>query len=298
MLLSEHIPPLLQSGNLEFIARTIAEGFLSGQHTSVQKGVGTDFNQYKVYQQGDDPGKIDWKLFARSDRYFVRESERESECPIHFVMDCSASMDYRADGDKRLSKLAYASYLAGALAYLAQRQGDPASLTCIGAQQPLPIAAGTGLKHWYRMMSQMQNLRAGGQFALDFRASHLSRWIQSACMVVVISDGYQQNTELTDFFGQLKHSKNDVLFLHLHSEQEANFDYRGFVEFVDLETGQRKRVKANQAQAIWLAQQQDWLAQLKRSCDAQSMSYAKFSSDRDFATALHHYLRRRTRIAR
>ena len=297
-MLPEALLALLQYDDLEFISRTIAEGYLSGHHPSVRKGVGTDFNQYKVYQQGDEASKIDWKLFARSDKYFVREAERESERAIHFILDCSASMRFVPDGEAALSKLAYGQYLTGALAYLAQKQGDPFSLTLMSDVGLARIGTGSGRSHWYRLLNQLQQEEGRGKFPQSHWQSHLNSLVSKACMVVFISDGFQQNAEITECLSQMKHQKNNVLFFHLHSQQELTFDYAGLVQFEDLETGQIKKVNAKIARQTFLQEQEAWQQSITALCDQCAINLQRLSVDEDFGLAISQFLKQRVRHGR
>ncbi|MCC2605669.1 DUF58 domain-containing protein [Planctobacterium marinum] len=298
MALPEELLALLQYDDLEFISRTIAEGYLSGHHPSVRKGVGTDFNQYKVYQQGDEAAKIDWKLFARSDKYFVREAERESERSIHFILDSSASMNFISQSQGALSKFNYGKYLIGALAYLAQKQGDPFSLTLINNNGLDITATGSGRAHWYRVLNALQQHNSTGAFPGTHWQSHLSGLVSKACMVVFISDCYQSGTEISDCLSLLKHQKNDVLLLHLHSLEELQFDYRGFIKFEDLETGEIRKVNASSVKTRFLAEQQAWLQQLASHCDQRAINLQRLSVDNDFSEAITQFLQQRTRQGR
>lgn len=298
MALPEELLALLQYDDLEFVSRTIAEGYLSGHHPSVRKGVGTDFNQYKVYQQGDEAAKIDWKLFARSDKYFVREAERESERSIHFILDSSASMNFISQAQGTLSKFSYGKYLIGALAYLAQKQSDPFSLTLINNNGLDITGTGSGRTHWYRVLNALKQHNSKGAFPNRSWQAHLSGLISKACMVVFISDCYQSGTEITDCLSHLKHQKNDVLLFHLHSEEELQFDYRGFIKFEDLETGEIRKVNASNVKAGFLAEQQAWLQQLASQCDQRGINLQRLSVDRDFSEAISHFLQQRTRHGR
>lgn len=165
--------------DLPLVARAVADGFLHGLQASEQRGVGIEFNQYRSYEPGDAPGRIDWKLYARSDRYFVREAERESEINIWLVLDCSHSMAQasayanthasgtRAGGSWR--KFDYARHLVATLAYLAQRQGDRVGylgLDGIGPEGPgsVLLPAQPGQQQWHRILRTLQGSEPAGSF--------------------------------------------------------------------------------------------------------------------------------------
>jgi len=133
--------------DMPLVARSVAEGFLSGIQPSQQRGVGIEFAQYRAYEPGDEPKRIDWKLFARSDRYFVREADRESEIATWIVVDCSRSMAQRSERGA-WDKFDYARHLAATLAYLAQRQGDLPGLLMLNTHEQLVVPPAAGERQW------------------------------------------------------------------------------------------------------------------------------------------------------
>ena len=156
--------------DLPLVAKTVAEGFMHGLHLSQQKGTGIEFSQYRIYEPGDELSKIDWKLFARSDRYFVREAERESNINVWLVLDASASMQQKSvisEYDASWNKLDYGRYLLATIAHLGQQQGDAVGLLGLSTDQINYLPALSGLQQHQRIMLQLARMQSGGVFSIN-----------------------------------------------------------------------------------------------------------------------------------
>ena len=206
--------------DMPLIAKTVADGFLHGVQASSQKGVGIEFSQYRSYEPGDELSHIDWKLFARSDRYFVREAQRSSETTLWLLVDGSASMSQGSASTSASTptsgswnKLDYGRHLAATLAYVAQQQGDNVGLLGLSVDEPVFIPPGDGERHWQRIMAQLLRIKAGNVFPHpDVLKRQLHR-LQQPAIVMLISDFYQQGDasgkgkgEISDFLGKISNS--------------------------------------------------------------------------------------------
>lgn len=278
--------------DLPLVARRVADGFLHGIQQSHQRGVGIEFSQYRGYEPGDDPGRIDWKLFARSDRYFVREAERESEIVIWFVVDASRSMQQRSE-DGAWSKFEYARHLVATLSYLAQRQGDGIGLLALSSQDPVMLPPLTGERQWHRLLKALMRLKSGDRFPdPDHLHAHLAR-LQCPGMVFVISDLYQQDQEILDFLRQVSTSRSEAVALQLQCRDEQRFPWTGPVRFEDLETGETLLVSARAARDGYLdalsEHQAHWTQALRRI----DVSHGLIDIDEPMDAALYDFLVRR-----
>jgi len=193
--------------DMPLVARSVAEGFLSGIQPSQQRGVGIEFSQYRAYEPGDEPKRIDWKLFARSDRYFVREADRESEIATWIVIDCSRSMAQRSESGA-WDKFDYARHLAATLAYLAQRQGDLPGLLMLNTGQQQVVPPAPGERQWNRILKALHTVAAEGRFPTDASMLPLVRSLQLPSLVVVISDFHETRDELLSFMRSVATSRN------------------------------------------------------------------------------------------
>jgi uncharacterized protein (DUF58 family) len=280
--------------DMPLIARTVAEGFLHGIQQSHQRGVGIEFSQYRAYEPGDDPGRIDWKLFSRSDRYFVREAERESEIAIWFVVDCSQSMAQQSESGA-WSKFDYARHLAATLSYIAQRQGDLTGLVSLSSatQDILPLAAGE--RQWFRILRQLHTLRTGDRFPdVQQLATHMAR-LQVPGMVFVLSDFYQVSDEITDFMRRVSGSRAEIVAMQLQSSDELEFPYTGAIRFEDLESGEQALVSGRATRETYLQALDDYQSRLRQDMLRLNVSLHSINIDQPMDAALYSFLERRRR---
>jgi uncharacterized protein (DUF58 family) len=283
--------------DLPLVARTVAEGFLHGVQSSHQRGVGVEFSQYRAYEPGDEPGRIDWKLYARSDRHFVREAERESEIGIWFVLDCSRSMAMRSM-DGAWSRFEYALHLVATLAYIAQRQGDTVGLLALGGEQRsfLPLAGGE--RHWHQLLKHLGKLEATGSFPDTRSIAPALTPLQSAGLVFMLSDFLQVRREWFDLVRQVSTPRNELAAIQLLCSDERTFPWRGPVRFEDMESGETVLVSGRQARESYLEHLADWQESLRQELGQQGVSLATFDVDQPMDAALYHYLLRRQKQVR
>ena len=208
-----------------------------GQNASRQRGQGLEFSQYRAYEPGDEPRHIDWKLFGRSDRYFVREAESEAGLALWLIVDASASMA-QADVDRpERDKLSVARMLAAATLEIALREGDRFGLVLIGGDQPTWIPLGRGPRHRDRCALAITRASAEGQWPPTHALRSTWERIEPSSVVIFIGVGF--DTAAGEFALQLSATRRDVRSLALTSVDERDFEMRGAFEFVDPETGAR-----------------------------------------------------------
>ena len=278
--------------DLPLVARRVADGFLHGIQQSHQRGVGVEFSQYRGYEPGDEPGRIDWKLFARSDRYFVREAQRESEIVTWFVIDASRSMLQQSEGGA-WSKFEYARHLVATLSYLAQRQGDGIGLLALSSGEPVLLPPLAGERQWHRLLKALMRLTPGDCFPdLERLRPHLAR-LQVPGMVFVASDFYERQGEILDFIRQVSTSRTEAVAMQLQSRDEREFPWTGPVRFEDLETGETVLVSGRAARPGYLEALEDHQAALRQSLAAMSASHGMLDIDQPLDEALHDFLTRR-----
>jgi uncharacterized protein (DUF58 family) len=280
--------------DMPLIARTVAEGFLHGIQQSHQRGVGIEFSQYRAYEPGDDPGRIDWKLFSRSDRYFVREAERESEIAIWFVVDCSHSMAQKSENGA-WSKFDYARHLVATLSYIAQRQGDLTGLLSVSSTEQNIMPLATGKRQWFRILRQLHLLRTGDRFPdIQQLSTHLER-LQVPGMVFVLSDFYQHNEEITRFIRRASSGRAEIVAMQLQSSDELDFPYTGAIRFEDLETGEQALVSGPAIRESYLQALDHYQSGLRQEILQLNVNLHRVNIDDPMDAALHSFLDRRRR---
>lgn len=304
--------------DLPLIAKTVAEGFLHGLQSSSQRGVGIEFSQYRAYEVGDELSRIDWKLFARSDRYFVREAERESEIDIWFLLDVSQSMLQSSNADNQQvthtpqtpcwNKLEYAKHLIASLSYLAQKQGDTfgylslsdSSLSNSSRSNKekdtnfLPI--GNGERHWRKLLISLTHTKQGRFFPNLKLLQHQIERMQKPSIIFVISDFNQNQNEITDFLGKLNTSMSEVVALQLTSNDEQDFNYQGAIRFKDLESKEEILVSASTVKKDYIKSYQAYQKALNDKFLEKNIHSSQFNIDQPMDQILFEYLRQRHRI--
>lgn len=274
--------------DLPLVARTVAQGVLHGRHSSVQRGTGTEFNQYRSYEPGDGLNQIDWKLFARSDRYFVREAERESNINVWLIVDASLSM--LQGSENAWHKLDYAKHLLATFAYMAHQQGDAFGLLGLSSQQLTFLPALNGHQQWQKVLMQLSNLQAGEVFPEPRLLTSYLEKMQSNSLIFVVSDFYQQNTEIIDFMSQLLGSNTEVIGVQLESDEEIHFPYKGQIRFEDRETKTQILVSGQEARADYLKARDEFNQGLADTFSQKNIQHLKANIDQPLDHSLHHFL--------
>ena len=235
----------LRLNDLHLVSKLVSEELRLGLHTSRRTGVGAEFEQYRHYQPGDDPKRIDWKLLARTERHMVRESTTESNRQIRFLIDLSGSMNYAENG---VSRLNYAKIVLASLAYLGFRQGDDMSLYGLqnGVVQPLvPSGRGGGASsRFQKIVVALEQATALGEWnptepalpAFGHKTNEL---------LIVVSDLLQVSDEWLSLVQSLAHPRREILLFQILGDQETDFTMTGFFRFQDLETGREVELEAD-----------------------------------------------------
>jgi len=223
---------LTRIDNLELIARRVVDGFISGLHQSPMLGMSVDFAEHRSYMPGDDVRRIDWRLFARTDRLYVKEFEADTNANLHLLLDVSKSMDF---GSGALTKLEYAKYLAASLAYLSMRQRDRIGL--ITFTDEIVDTIPPSIRHFNLVLHALDRIEAGG--ASDYRRplQRIAQSLRRRSLVVLISDLYEAPERLLPAINQLRYRGNDLIVFHLLDPQELDLELGDVSSVEELETG-------------------------------------------------------------
>lgn len=234
----DFLPPDVRSRlkGLRLVTRRAVGDQGIGLHQSHSRGAGLEFAQYRAYERGDEPRQIDWKLYARSDKFFVREAERESPVSVWILMDTSASMG-QADSERPdWSRLDAARALTQGLAELALSQGDRFGWAALSDQGLKLLAPATGTRQRDRLLLELRPLRAGGGFARDDQLTPIWERIGARDLIVVLSDGFDPG--VVEFMEKLAAAGREVLAIEMLTVSERDFAFRGGHRFRDPETGE------------------------------------------------------------
>jgi uncharacterized protein (DUF58 family) len=296
---------LTATRGLRLAAKQIVAGVLPGMQRSRQPGLSQEFSQYRAYMPGDEPQHIDWKLFARSDRYYIRESEIETAVTIRIILDATASMQHEdtTGSGAGVRKFDIARVLAAAFAYLAQAQGDPVGLHAISAGAVVSVQPGQRRQPFERIVHALENFEAEGRWpesARELAAAIASRGGSVATaagttreLSIVLTDGFEHSAEIRDALAALRSRQHEVLFLHLLGRDELEFPFSGPVRFEDWETGNVFETDAATARASWLENLQRSLDEWRSGWDAKRFDYVQIRTDEPLDRALRTFLLRR-----
>jgi uncharacterized protein (DUF58 family) len=226
---------LMTIKNLPLLAKTVVDGFMNGFNKSTVKGPGLEFSQYRSYQPGDDLRWLDWKMYARSDRYYIRESEIETSISVRFLIDASGSMKHNDNGIKKVD---YAKFLAASLAQLANMQGDSVGLYTLANGELYAMASKPDPQHLQRLFYQLDRIEPAGKFTQPIHYKELFAGTGRKELLVFITDMYQENGEITRLLDSLAAMKHEIIVFHLMGQNELNFDFKGYSALEDLESGE------------------------------------------------------------
>ncbi|MEM7705159.1 MAG: DUF58 domain-containing protein [Pseudomonadota bacterium] len=284
--------------DLELAGRMLATGYLFGRHLGQRHGPGFEFAQYRAWQPGDSSRSVDWRLYARSERLSVRESELETDQRLWLLLDTSASMDFASPGGA-LNKFAYACRLAAALGYLAQQQGDELGLITLASDCRLRVPASAGRLQWYRVLGAMRDLRCAGSLgdvsSIDGNPTELRlpqgfSDASEGALIIVLSDFYQHHGELSDLLGRLANGGRDVRAVCLETEAERTLPYRGVVRLRDPESGVERFTDPAQTRAAYRASRQSYFDELRRTLLGRGVNFERFNVDEPLDGRLRRYL--------
>jgi uncharacterized protein (DUF58 family) len=223
---------LARIDNLELIARGVVDGFISGLHRSPMLGMSVDFAEHRAYMPGDDVRRIDWRLFARTDRLFIKEFEADSNANLHLLLDVSASMDY---GSGAVTKLEYAKFLAASLAYLSRRQRDRIGL--ITFDDKIVDVIPPSIRHFNTVLHALDRLTAGAAGSYHEPLAKIAPSLGRRSLVVLISDLYDSPEQLLRAVNQLRLRGNDLIVFHLLDPLELSLELGDVASVEDLESG-------------------------------------------------------------
>lgn len=286
---------LASLSSMELRARALVDGYYSGHHRSPYRGASVEFADHRAYTHGDEPRHLDWRLYGRTDRFFVKQFEAETNLTVHLLLDASGSMGYPERG---VSKLACASYLAAGLAYLAWRQRDAVGLsvfdTAVRAQLPPQTRRG----HVQQLFAALEGVSAGGETALARVLEGTGAALRRRGLIVLLSDLWEEADETLHALAVLRGRGHDVIVLQVLDRGELELGLRGPVLVEELETGAVLATDADEIRAEYDEAMRAHLQRLHDGCVAHNIDHQLFVTDRPLGQALVAYLAHRRRRRR
>lgn len=277
-----------QIKRLDLRAQFIVRGFLHGLHASPFHGFSVEFSEHRKYTPGDDPKDIDWLIYAKTDKYYVKKFEAETNITGYLVMDLSRSMGYTYR--QELTKFEYSICLAAALCYLMIHQQDPCGLLTFDRRIRNSLRPRTRRGHLGDVLSLLANLRPEGETDIANSLIQVSAMLRHASLVMIFSDLLAEPGPVLEALHRLRHRGHDVILFHVLDEAEVQFPFSGMVELEDPETQDRLALDADGFRADYLAQLGEFRKTYRRECSQSRIDYVPLDTSMQFDRALTEYL--------
>jgi uncharacterized protein (DUF58 family) len=282
-----------QVARLDLRARFIVEGFLAGLHASPFQGFSVEFSEHRKYVPGDDVKDIDWGVYAKTDRYYVRKFEAETNMTGYLVMDLSGSMAYTYR--QELTKFEYAICLAAALGYLMVHQQDPVGLIAFDTAIRTCLAPRSKRNHLGNILSVLANLKPAGETDVSAALHQLAAMIHTKSLIMLFSDLITEPGPVLDSLHRLRHAGHDVILFHVLDEAEVHFPFEGLIEFTDVEGPERMVVDARGMREDYLETIRSFQEAYRTECSRARIDYVAMDTSVSFDKALMEYLVQRQR---
>jgi uncharacterized protein (DUF58 family) len=279
---------LQKISNLQVVARLVVEGVYAGLHRSPHKGFSIEFAQHRQYVQGDEIRRLDWKVFGKTDRFYIREFEEETNLRATILLDLSGSMAYSRQAPH---KAEYARRLAAALAYLMLQQRDTVGLVTFDTKIRRYIPPRSGVAHLRVLMDELQQSQPGGETELSDVFHELVTRIHRRGLLVILSDGFGDVKELISALAHFRFAKHEVMFFQILDRDEMEFPFKQWTKFESLEqAGQERLIDPAQFRSVYLDNLRQFQDELTTGCHRHRIDHIPMLTDTPYADALAKYL--------
>jgi uncharacterized protein (DUF58 family) len=279
--------------NLELLAKTVVEGFINGLHRAPYFGASIDFAEHRGYVPGDDIRRVDWKLYARTDKYFVKQYEADTNANFAVLLDISKSMGFASNG---VSKLEYGSYVAACLAYLSHLQRDRVGITTF--DEDIVTYVPSSAKHFHVLLHTLDRARPERQGRLSVPISRIVEHFKRKSIIALVSDLYEDPDDLIQALTPYSYMGHDVIVFHVLDPAEIDFPYRDASRFQDLESGEEIPVIAESFADEYRKLMQAHIEALRTRCADVRIDYVLLNTSKPLDEALFAYLGNRERLMR
>lgn len=284
---------LARIGNLELLAKTVVDGFINGLHRAPFFGASIDFAEHRGYVAGDDIRRVDWKLYARTDRYYVKQYEADTNTNFTVLLDVSRSMSFTSGG---VTKLEYASFLGACLAYLATRQRDRVGILTF--DDDIVTHVPPSAKHFDMVLHTLDQAKAERPGHLTAPLQKMAEHFKRRGILLLISDFYDEPEAILDAIKPLRFLGNDLIVFHVLDKQEIDFDYRDASAFEDLESREQIPVVPESFRQQYRALIREHINTLASKFSEQRIDYAQINTSEPLDGALFKYMSSREKMMR
>jgi uncharacterized protein (DUF58 family) len=284
---------LARVGHMELVARQVVEGFLTGRHRSPYHGFSIEYLDHRQYSPGDEIRSIDWKILARTDKYYVKLFEDETNLRAYILLDCSKSMTFKSG---ELSKLDYGSYLAAALSYLMLHQNDAVGLVLFDSEVRQFLAPRARPTQFRRILELLENPTPREDTDVGEVLHHVAERIKRRGLVIVISDLIDDEARVAGGLQHFRHNHHEVLVFHVMDDAELTFPYDRLTRFKDMEGAGRVVANPKSLRNRYLARINAFIEGLKALCFERNVSYNLANTKEPYDHFLAAYLEKRARL--
>ncbi|MFH1011830.1 MAG: DUF58 domain-containing protein [bacterium] len=279
--------------NMQLRARMVVEGFFVGLHQSPYHGFSVEFAEHRPYMPGDPLKHVDWKVVAKTDRFYLKEFEEETNLKAYIVLDMSKSMDYKTVS---VTKLQYASFLAAALAFLMIQQRDAVGLAFYDTELRTFLPPRSVRSYLNVLLSHLENLQPSGKTDIGRNLHTVAERIQRRGLVIVLSDFLDEPANILSGLRHFRHDGHEVLAFHILDPMERSFAFKGDAKFIDLETDEEMPTQPWHIRRDYRHLLRKFIEELKRGCREQLVDYNLLDTSVPYDTALFQYLTKRKRL--
>lgn len=278
---------------LDLKARHIVEGFMGGMHKSPYHGFSVEFAEHREYAPGDDLKHLDWKVFGRTDRLYIKEYELETNLRSHILLDTSESMDY---GSRETTKLELASHIAASMAYLILRQQDSVGMVCFDKEVKSFIPTSSSMGHLRPILGTLASSNAQNKTDLGAVLNTLAERIQRRGLIILISDLFDRPETVLKSLQHFAHKRHDVIVFHVLDEFELTFPFERMTLFEGLEEYPKLLIDPRALRKAYLEEVNKFCEEMRKGCVKQTVDYVRISTDQDLDVELTKYLASRLSI--
>jgi uncharacterized protein (DUF58 family) len=279
---------------MDLVARCAIEGFFAGLHPSPFHGFSVEYSDHRDYQPGDELKFLDWKMFGRSDKLYIKQFQQETNATVYILLDSSKSMSFAGDGS--VSKMDYGSFLAAALSYLMLGQSDSAGLVLFAEEVKKQIPPRSRRTHLNTILTALEANRPAGQTNLAEVLHTVAETTKRRGLVILISDLLDDQADIYKGLAHLKYLNHDVIILHTMDHQELNLDYEGLVQFEDLESRTTIRAFPQSLREVYRKRVAAFVEDIEKTAGKSGIDYCLLDTSEPLDRALMAYLARRRRM--
>ena len=279
--------------NLYLKAQTIVEGYMAGLHKSPYHGFSIEFSEHRAYETGDEVKNIDWKLWSKTDKYYIKRFEEETNMLCHIFLDSSKSMSFTSHS---ITKFHYAQMIASALSYLIIKQRDGLALSVFDSRIKLSIPPKNNSAHLNTILAMMDKIQIGNDTDISHILHEGAEKIKKKGLIILLSDLFDDPTNVVEALKHFKYYNHEVLVFHILDPQELNLDYNQKIEFEDLEENATIKTEPWQIKKIYKKEVQKFIEYFKRQCLMNKIDYNLLFTNQKLDTSISEYLNKRKKI--